>query len=48
MIWDIMSEDTFRQILKTSYFYGADAIIAVGDLSRKDTFDMLVEWLAAA
>ncbi len=48
MIWDIMGEETFRQLLKTSYFYGSEALIAVGDISRKETLDSLTDWVDAA
>ena len=48
MIWDIMGEETFRQLLKTAYFYGSDALIAVGDISRKATLDSLTDWVDAA
>ncbi len=48
MIWDIMGEETFRQILKTSYFYGSDALMAVGDITRKETIESLTEWIDAA
>ena len=48
IIWDIMGQETFRQILSTAYFYGAEALIAVGDLTREDTFIALPEWKNAA
>ncbi len=48
IIWDIMGQETFRQILCTAYFYGAEALIAVGDLTREDTFIALPEWKNAA
>ena len=48
MIWDIMGQDSFRQLLSTSYFFGAHALIAVGDLTKKDTFELLDEWVKAA
>ncbi len=48
MVWDIMGNDSFRQLLSTSYFFGAHALIAVGDLTRKDTFELLDEWVKAA
>ena len=48
MIWDIMGEETFRQLLKTSYFYGSDALIAVGDITNKESLDALTDWVDAA
>ncbi len=48
MIWDIMGEETFRQLLKTSYFYGSEALIAVGDITDKSTLDSLSDWVDAA
>ncbi len=48
MLWDIMGEESFRQLLKTSYFFGADALVAIADVSRKDTLDNLHEWVDAA
>ena len=48
MLWDIMGEESFRQLLKTSYFFGADALIAIADISRKETLDALHDWVDAA
>ena len=48
MLWDIMGEESFRQLLKTSYFFGSDALIAIADVSRKDTVDALYSWVEAA
>ncbi len=48
MIWDIMGSAGFRQILKTAYFFGADGLLAVGDLTRPDTFETLDEWVTTA
>ncbi len=48
MLWDIMGEESFRQLPKTSYFFGADALIAIADISRKETLDALHEWVDAA
>jgi len=48
MVWDIMGEESFRQILKTSYFFGSDALIAVADVTREDTLDAIKDWVNAA
>ena len=45
MVWDIMGQPSFRQILKESYFYGANGIVAVADITRKPTLDALPDWI---
>lgn len=45
MIWDIMGQKGFRELLKEAYFYGASGILAVGDLTRKETFPDLGGWI---
>jgi len=47
-IWDIMGEKGFRQLLKESYFYGANGILAVADVTRRRTLDDLDDWLDSA
>ncbi len=44
-IWDIMGQKGFRELLKEAYFYGAKGIIAVCDVSRKNTLDDLDDWI---
>ncbi|OGS62769.1 MAG: hypothetical protein A3K59_01455 [Euryarchaeota archaeon RBG_19FT_COMBO_69_17] len=44
-IWDIMGEKGFRELLKDAYFYGANGILAVADLTRKRTLDDLDDWI---
>jgi len=44
-IWDIMGEKGFRQLLKEAYFYGANGILAVCDVSRKGTLEDLDDWI---
>jgi len=44
-IWDIMGEKGFRELLKEAYFFGADGIMAVCDLSRKETLNDLDDWI---
>jgi small GTP-binding protein len=44
-IWDIMGEKGFRELLKDAYFYGANGILAVADLTRRRTLDGLDDWI---
>ncbi|MFQ5883537.1 MAG: Rab family GTPase [Thermoplasmata archaeon] len=46
-IWDIMGEKGFRELLKEAYFYGAQGLLAVCDLTREDTFYELPTWINA-
>ena len=45
MVWDIMGQPSFRQMLKESYFYGANGVIAVTDITRKETLDAMSDWV---
>ncbi len=44
-IWDIMGEAGFRELLKDAYFYGANGILAVADLTRRKSLDDLDDWI---
>ena len=44
-IWDIMGEKGFRELLKEAYFYGANGILAVADMTRRRTLDELDDWI---
>ena len=44
-IWDIMGEKGFRELLKDAYFYGANAVLAVADITRKKTLNDLDDWI---
>ena len=46
-VWDIMGEKGFRELLKEAYFHGAQGILAVCDLTRRDTLFELPEWVTA-
>ena len=46
-IWDIMGEKGFRELLKEAYFHGAQGVLAVCDVTRKETLDDLHDWIAA-
>ncbi len=45
MIWDIMGEKGFRELLKDAYFYGANGVLAVADVTRRRTLDELDDWI---
>jgi small GTP-binding protein len=47
MIWDIMGQPSFREILRESYFFGAQGALAVCDITDKDTFGELRYWIKA-
>ena len=47
MIWDIMGQSSFRSVLQDSYFFGANGVIAVCDMTRKETLAALDEWAQA-
>ncbi len=44
-IWDIMGEKGFRELLKEAYFYGANGILAVADITREKTLSDLDDWI---
>src|SRR5438067_10513652 len=44
-IWDIMGEKGFRELLKDAYFYGANGILAVADLTCRRTLDDVDDWI---
>ena len=45
LIWDIMGQQGFRELLQEAYFYGANGILAVCDITRKHTMDGLEGWI---
>ncbi|UCE37269.1 MAG: GTP-binding protein [Thermoplasmata archaeon] len=45
MIWDIMGQKGFREILREAYFFGAQGAMAVCDITRKETLDELEGWI---
>lgn len=47
MIWDIMGQPGFREMLKDAYFFDAKGVLAVADLTRKDTLGDLQNWIRA-
>jgi len=48
VIWDIMGEKGFRQLLKESYFEGTHGVLAMCDLTRPDTLEDLFGWIELA
>ncbi|MFQ5837891.1 MAG: Rab family GTPase [Thermoplasmata archaeon] len=46
-IWDIMGEKFLRELLREAYFYGAQGILAVCDVTRAETLVDLEDWKVA-
>ncbi|GAB4308190.1 MAG: Rab family GTPase [Promethearchaeota archaeon] len=44
-LWDIAGQQKFTQ-MRPNYYYGAKGAFLVGDLTRPETFEKLVEWHA--
>lgn len=47
LIWDIMGQPSFREILREAYFYGAQGALCVCDITSKDSFSELRYWIKA-
>jgi len=47
-LWDIMGQESFRELLKESYFYGANGLIAVADATDAATVVSIRRWLDLA
>ncbi len=45
LIFDIIGEKGFRQLLREAYFSGANGLMAVFDVTRGETMDSLDDWL---
>jgi len=45
MLWDIMGQMGFRELLQEQYFQGAQGILAVADVTRPETLDDLYVWI---
>jgi small GTP-binding protein len=45
LIWDVMGQPKFRELLEDVYFQGTLGILAVADLTRRETLDALFEWI---
>ncbi len=48
ILWDIMGQKNFLDLLREAYFYKASGLIAVADLSRPETIQALGEWIQGA
>ena len=44
ILWDIMGTATLRELLKEAYYHGAQGILAVADLTRRETLVDLDGW----
>jgi len=47
-IWDVMGNAGFRELLKESYFYGCQGILAVADVTQRATLEDLDGWIDRA
>ncbi len=47
LIWDIMGQPSFREILREAYFYGAQGGLCVCDITSRDSFNELRYWIKA-
>lgn len=47
-IWDVMGNTGFRELLKESYFFGCQGILAVCDVTQKVTLEGLDGWIDRA
>ncbi len=45
MVWDIMGQMGFRELLQEQFFQGAQGILAVADVTRPETLDDLYVWI---
>ncbi len=44
ILWDIMGAPTLRELLKEAYYHGAQGILGVADLTRRETLGELDTW----
>ncbi len=47
-IFDIMGQHGFRDLIRETYFHGAQALMAVCDITRMDSLTALDEWIPSA
>jgi small GTP-binding protein len=47
-IFDIMGQKGFRDLVRETYYHGAQALMAVCDLTQKESLTALSEWIPAA
>ncbi len=44
ILWDIMGTPTLRELLKEAYYHGAQGVLGVADITRKETLKELDSW----
>jgi small GTP-binding protein len=47
LVWDIMGQANFRDVLREAYFTGAHGILATADITRRETLEGLPAWIEA-
>lgn len=47
LVWDIMGQPSFREVLREAYFYGAEGALAVCDVTSKESLGELRYWIKA-
>jgi small GTP-binding protein len=47
LVWDIMGQPSFREVLREAYFYGAEGALAVCDVTSKESLGELRYWVKA-
>ncbi len=47
IVWDIMGQPRFRDVLKDAYFSEAKGVLAVCDVTRMETLEDLPRWVRA-
>src|SRR4030042_98086 len=47
LVWDIMGQKGFRELLREAYFFGAHGAVAVCDMTNKETLEELRYWIKA-
>ncbi len=47
-IFDIMGQKGFKDMIKETFFHGCQGLLAVCDVTRRETLDAIHDWMAAA
>ncbi len=48
ILWDIMGQHDFRDLLADRYFEGAQGLLAVADVTQMETLNALFDWIDRA
>lgn len=48
VIWDIMGQREYRDLLTDRYFEGAQGLLAVADVTQKESLDAVYDWIDRA